>query len=179
MNVDVRVDSKEVTELLYKLERRTTAASLRMFLRAFVWPHLQQRIVRRFANEGDEAVGQWAQLAEATARIRRVRGFSAYQGYHPINVRTGQMKSFATSSHRVSTVGTGGAALHLPGAGMSAIIRRKIQVAQVGGSGQSSRRPGPNRPAPPRPIYALDQVDESIIGNGLLDWIRSGGTSGI
>lgn len=173
IDVSVEVDDKEVYNLLLKLQGRTSSASMRMFLRNSVLTHLRERIGWRFSNEGDSASGTWAQLTEATGRIRATRGFSPF---HPINVRTGAMKNFAMTSYRISAIGTGGAELTLPGSNMTTLMRSKIAMAQQGGSAKKRGRSfGPNRPAPPRPIYALDAIDEEIISSRLLDWIRVGG----
>jgi hypothetical protein len=174
----ITVDSTDVEAMFHKLESRLSPGALRIFLNARAHRDLAQRAQQRFANEGDDASGPWADLAFMTGRIRAWQGFLPF---HPINVRTGALRSFVINSYTVKET-VGGATLTMPGEASGTLLAKFTQ-AQLGGGGgpRVSARPtrdegthGPNRPAPPRPVVALSVVDTLMISMDLLDFIRQG-----
>lgn len=157
--VNVVADHSDVDAELERLQDRLSPDSIGRFHRDETHPYLRGRIARRFATEGDEASGKWQELTMATRAIRASLGYGAA---HPINVRTGQLRSYVLSSHAVVE---GGNTLAIPGRGGSAEVRRKLVAAQVGSQSRSSRRTGPNRRAPARPVLALSGADAEYIGH--------------
>lgn len=165
---DIAQVDAEVTRLMMRLRQ----SSLRIFMQDKVRPFINQRTRDRFRTEGDDASGKWAQLQLTTGRIRMFQGFPPL---HPINVRTGQLRTFVTTSSRVSSAGQNGASITFPGTLPRGEIRHKLEIAQVGGRGRDrNSRSGPNRAAPPRPVLALGFVDQQFVGRSLLDWIKVG-----
>lgn len=157
---------------LSRLMSRLRSSSLRTFMQDKVRPFINQRTIERFESEGDDASGKWEQLQLTTGRIRMFQGFPPL---HPINVRTGQLRAFVTTSSRVSNVGRYGASATFPGKLPSGELRHKLEIAQMGGRGRNTHsRQGPNRAAPPRPVLALGFVDQQFVGYSLLDWIKVG-----
>lgn len=167
-------DTAQVNAELARLMMRLRQSSLRIFMQDKVRPFINQRTRDRFRTEGDDASGKWEQLQLTTGRIRMFKG---YPPLHPINVRSGQLRNFVTTSSRVSNVGRYGASLTFPGALPRGELRNKLEIAQVGGRGKQSRHhAGPNRAAPARPVLALGFVDQQFVGYSLLDWIKVGAT---
>lgn len=170
IDLEVHVDSNATLKALSHFESLTSPNSMRQFLKDFAQPYFRGRINARFASEGDSAVGKWKELTYATARIREFQGFHPF---HPINRRTGAMQSFLTSSFSIDSFGYG-SRLRIPGS-LTGEMRKKVSTAQQGSIGQSGREMGPNRPAPPRPVLAIDLLDLRAISEGLLEWITEGG----
>lgn len=164
--VKIEVDSRDVDKALGLLDVNTRDSSMRNLLKARVWPYIQGRIAARFANEGDEASGKWAELAYNTGRIRAMQGFPAT---HPINVRTGALKDFALNSYRISGSAASGATLTAPGDLRGKILTEKVRRAQSGSPATSQKAA-----APARPVYALSNTDQEVIGVMAIDWIRAG-----
>ena len=131
-----------------------------------VWPWLQQRTEARFAAEGDDASGPWAELLEATNVFRRRQGFPPA---HPINVRTGALRAYAMT--KTIETQAGGVALSQPHKGGLRDTQVKFNHAQRGGQ---ARPGGPVYPA--RPIVALADRDQWEITTRLMRWIIEGGT---
>lgn len=160
----------EVARLMMRLRQ----SSLRIFMQDKVRPFINKRTMERFRQEGDDASGKWEQLQLTTGRIRMFQGFPPL---HPINVRTGKLRTFVTTSSRVSNVGRYGASITFPGRLPGGELRHKLEIAQVGGRGRDKHsRSGPNRLAPPRPVLALGFADQEFVGYSLLDWIKVGAT---
>lgn len=171
-DIEIKVEADSTLKALDHIATVTSPQSLAEFLRYFAQPYFRARIDARFASEGDAAVGgKWQELAFNTARFREFKGFSPF---HPINKRTGDMQRFLTSSFAVDAFGYG-ARLRIPGS-LSGEMRKKVMTAQMGTvRGAGSERGGPNRPAPPRPVLAVDGLDARAISDGLLQWVTQGG----
>lgn len=198
IQVRVTVETADVTAMILKLQDRLSPNMLKLFLIERAHRDLRTRAEQRFVSEGDDATGPWQQLAFATGMIRMYQGF---QPFHPINVRTGKLRSFVLNSFTVRALARG-ATLTMPGDATGEIWKKFLQ-AQQGGASKSRRgkqygggtggartsRPsvrrsteplagggdaGPNRIAPARPVLALMSRDREMIYNDLLDWIRAG-----
>jgi len=177
----IDVDPTEVEAMFHHLQLRLSPGALRVFLNTRAHRDLAMRAQQRFANEGDDATGPWADLTFMTGRIRAWQG---YPPFHPINVRTGALRNFVVNTFTVKETAHG-ATLKMPGEASGDLLA-KLTQAQVGGGGRprTSRpahfatRPegdaGPNRPAPPRPVVALSIVDTMMISMDLLEFIRQG-----
>lgn len=162
--VIVSVDSREAWLMLRRLQWRLSPVGLHAYMQRKALPFLQARARARFAGEGDDATGKWAQLAHNTGLIRAKQGFPAW---HPINVRTGALRTYVTTTAKVSSTGTG-ARILMPGTGGSKELQRKLKKAQRGGP------TGKGKDAPPRPVVAVGAVDQRFLGVSLLDWIKEG-----
>lgn len=167
VDIVMTVDKKDADRKFARLMQRINPSGLRLFLEGPTRAHLARRMVQRFQSEGDDASGKWQALRESTAMIRSYLGYGAWG---PINRRTGALYSYATSSFLRTDAA--GATLEMPGRGGSANVREKMRVAQQGGSSQSARKTGPNRPTPARPIAVISGMDQRVITTELMDWIQ-------
>lgn len=170
LNVAIHVEAGSLLKTIDDAIDATSNESMWNFLERKVHPYLGKRIDDRFASEGDDATGKWEKLAFNTGRIRASKGFPAW---HPINKRTGDLHRFVRDTYRLQ--GGDDVTLTLPDGG-SREERRKLAVAQLGGavaSGKGNFR-GPNRPAPPRPVLALNARDAYVIQKDLMSLIRIG-----
>jgi hypothetical protein len=182
--VRVTVDDSGVRATIDMLMQRLQPSALRGFLATRAHEQLKHRAESRFENEGDDAVGSWAQLAYMTGRVRSFQGFGPF---HPINVRTGQLKNFVLNTFTIREMASG-ATLSMPGQASGKLLS-KFRTAQQGGyapggatksgfgRGNASAtrgESGPNRSAPARPVVALSEFDSTLIQHELLDWVRQG-----
>lgn len=150
-----------VSRKLGRLQRVLSPASIGAFLTTSAEQYLHNRAAQRFAHEGDDAVGQWQQLAFATQNIRSSQGFGAA---HPINVRTGRLRDFIVNAPGSLQIDPTGAMLTLPGSQPSGELGEKFQTAQQG-------KP-PRTPA--RPVLAMSATDLAGVMSLLEVFIRSG-----
>ena len=160
VSIDYR-DLALIRHAVYQAETRTSDHFIAWWLSVQAHEYLQQRIDARFANEGDDAVGKWAQLRSTTAGIRKRQGFGPY---HPINKRTGQLHEWVRSTYTLTKQGSG--QLNIPGPTRSNVLKEKLAMAQVGGNvsrAKGSNFVGPSTPAPPRPVLGLSKVDEEAL----------------
>ena len=177
LQLKVTVVTTDVTAMVLKLQDRLSPSALKGFLIERAHRDLRLRAEQRFSSEGDDATGPWQQLAYATGRIRMFQG---YGPFHPINVRTGKLKSFVLNSFTIKAQSRG-VTLMMPGSATGELMA-KFRTAQQGGGGKArTSRPttgegssGPNRMAPARPVLALMSRDREMIYNDLLDWVRAG-----
>lgn len=152
-NVDmIYVDPQDAVARMYRIGNRLSMLGLQSFMHGVVVPWLQMRAADRFANEGDDAVGQWTPLKQATMYLRMNQGFPAA---HPINVRTGQMRNFILGAHGNVTAAPGVASLNWPGpTGRVKSIDEKIRTAQMG-------KPNPATVA--RPVLGVSMTDTIFV----------------
>lgn len=190
-DVHLVVDDTGVRHVIEALQLRLQPDALKEFLIAHAHTALRERAAQRFANEGDDVVGKWAELARATGIVRQFLGYSPF---HPINVRTGALRDYVLNTFTTRNSGGAGAVLMMPGPASGEMLS-KLRVAQQGGSGtggttksgmgrgSASARggdffghglAGPNRPTPPRPVLAIGPMDGAEIGRRLLEWVRAG-----
>lgn len=140
---------------------------LGMFLHGFVWPHFRDRIVDRFAYEGDSASGPWPPLSPATIEIKESLGYYDQADY--ANIRTGAMFEYVKNSKTVAPNGLG-AVLRFPEEPNDPIMRRKLRVAQAGDPGPNWLNPAMGE-TPPRPVIAMDGTDLVEVIARLQRWI--------
>lgn len=179
------VDDSGVRGVIEALQQRLMPNQLQEFLIAHAHPELKQSAEERFANEGDDIVGAWAELTRTTGLVRSWLG---YPPFHPINVRSGALKNFVLNTFTTRVSGGAGAVLMMPGPASGELLS-KFRVAQQGGAGlggvtrsgfgrgsasATHGESGPNRPTPPRPVLAIGQRDSLEISLQLLDWLRVG-----
>src|SRR4051812_39482393 len=94
--VDIVVDDKDVVHLFDSFERAVTTVSLERLLSGGIADALRWRAQNRFTTEGDSASGKWAALRPATEDIRE---FLGYPRAHPINKRSGELRTFVGQNH--------------------------------------------------------------------------------
>ena len=129
----------DLAELAAKLEPTAMAAGFKEVLDE----NFARNVSQRFADEGDATVGKWAPLAEST---RSVRAALARQGLpigpaHPINVRTGGLRDWATSGRGVAgPTGTGWLYTY-PSVEPADQLLKKVTTAQEGQTGRVPSRP--------------------------------------
>lgn len=152
-SIDIRIvgDAQGVERMLRHLEEKLSPAHMGGFLNDKVDEYLRVRARNRFKSEGDDVVGKWAPLAQATQDIRASQGFGPS---HPINHRTGQLENYITEGPNKLTVDPAGAILTFPGGNPSGIMGEKISVAQSGNGGNKS-----SRPIPARPVLGVNEQD--------------------
>lgn len=165
-DITITTDAAAVQGLMSHLMSSLQPVGLMEFFSTRGHNILAKRAEDRFSSEGDDAVGRWKQLTRTTARVRQTSGFP---GYHPINVRTGQLKDLVVNTYKLRPM-AGGAVMTMPGNAGGTVLS-KLRVAQ-----QGSKRGGNAlaREVPARPVLALDQIDADLLGHALMDWIQSG-----
>lgn len=161
LQIVVSGDDLGVQAMLLRLNRALEPTGVGGFLSTSVDPWLRQRSSDRFANEGDDAVGQWLPLGQATQEIRASLGYGAA---HPINRRTGELENYIVHTESRVEMNTGGATLTYPGADTSGELENKVRTAQSGKQG--------NPYTPPRPVLGLSSRDLEFVLTDLGNHIR-------
>jgi hypothetical protein len=167
-DINIEVEADDVTEMIDHVRERVMDYRLQRFLGGPATAYMRDRINRRFADEGDDVVGRWADLRPATQNIRARQGFGAR---HPINVRTGQMFRF------IKTTRVSGTTLTMPGTNPTGQMRKKLMTAAVGGFAPGRKRFVPMAPTVPRPVLGMNDRDRAAVETRLLKWINEGGKS--
>lgn len=144
----IMFDDSEVDAMMAGLAMAISPVALESFLKNDVLEYFQEDIMERFLNEGDEKVGDWAPLAEATHAIREAQGFTP----DDINIRSSEMLDFVGGESRSRRLAQG-AFIQVPGPS-SGKMAKKIETAQVGSLNKQGFSP-----TPARPILAADEVD--------------------
>jgi hypothetical protein len=164
-DIVVLVDDYDVNASLLALESRISPGGIRRFLAGAAREFLQSRVDARFAAEGDDAVGKWAQLRRNTAGIRAAQGF---RPYHPINVRTGELYDFVRNTFYLRS-DRGAETIVMPGKGKGDVMD-KLRVAQHGSASKTAvtgqwgvTGPKQNVPAVPRPVVGVNETDLAAI----------------
>jgi hypothetical protein len=148
----IEVNTLQTMVLLDAVDKAVSPESFFAFLDGEAVDFLNERLINRFAVEGDSASGDWPALSEATQSIRESMGFP---GFGPINERTGDMLQWIYENHEVGYSGLG-AELVYPGPAGNTAIEEKIRTAQMG----KATNPFPGAgPTPPRPVLAVDEYD--------------------
>ena len=155
----IETESDEAQKVLDTLEKRMNPVGLSLFLTTVVDPWIRQRIEQRFDEEGDSMSGDWDPLAISTQQIRASYG---YPPDHPINVRTGKMRSFLVGTKSDVKPSGIGATLQHPPPVADAVTAKKIATAQ-GGSSQP--------PTPARPVIGVDENDLVFVTSSLAAWL--------
>jgi hypothetical protein len=134
---------------------------MRQFMLMYGAQLLQQRTMSRFVSEGDSASGSWAPLKRSTERWRFKQG---YPPKHPINIRTTNMLTWATNQPvKVVSPSEGLTFVTYPAKQPTGNMLRAVNTAQKG-----------RGTAPPRPIFAVDEVDMRRFITSLNDFVRRG-----
>lgn len=121
----------DVEEQLRRLDTAISPTGLAEFLGVKVDTYIRERAKSRFQGEGDDVVGRWSPLKDATVAIREAQGFP---GAHPINKRTGDLEDYITG-HRSLVVPMGdGAYMRSPGDAATGELLDKMERAQIGDS---------------------------------------------
>ena len=142
-------DNRGVERMLHALDTALNPVAVASFLGAEVDPYLRERGRSRFQNEGDDVVGQWAPLKEATQNIRLQMGYGAA---HPINKREGELEEYITESPNNLTVTPWGAQLTLPGTPPQGELLDKVKRAQQG-----------DDRTVPRPVLGMNEADLAFV----------------
>lgn len=148
------------SRVLARLSELLSPGPLGVFMDEQIGALLQTRARDRFKNEGDDASGKWAPLADATEQIRLAQGYGAA---HPINVRTGDLESFIEDSPNRIIMDGQGVTLNFPGTDPTTRVGEKLKGAQQG-EGR----------APARPVLAINERDAAMAVGALESYIRTG-----
>lgn len=160
--VEIIADPSEVNKVMQQLQVKLSPAGLAAFLQTIVDPFIRNRIEGRFNSEGDDVSGAWHPLEQATQQIRAAYG---YPPDHPINMRTGKMRTFLTTTQSDVKMTGMGAELTHPPLTADAVMNKKIATAQMGS-------PSPSTPA--RPVVGLNDNDLLFITSELVVYITEG-----
>lgn len=159
MNFVIRYQAKQVIAALGRLEFALSGPGLAQAIQMIMTTPARESTMARFADEGDASSGKWLPLTQRTIDIRQSEGF----GPGPINVRTGEMRAWATGGD-VGVKAQGPAFAHLtyPHSPPGGELERKVSVAQ---SGDGDRTPA-------RPILSWTDSDLEALMIGLAGWIE-------
>ncbi len=149
-------------EALDRLAFLLGPTQLASFLHGPVGQYLQERAKRRFAAEGDDAVGKWEPLQDSTVQMRLSMN---YGGEHPINKRTGELENWVVNSGWHAYPQSTGASMAYPGGQPSGILLKKVQTAQGGAT---------NPRTDPRPVLGLSETDLIAFTGMFADYIEEG-----
>jgi hypothetical protein len=163
LHIEIEGGRKSVEEMLDHLDSAMSPIGMQLFLNGRVAPYLRERAEARFANEGDDVVGKWRPLSEATEAWRAHHGFGPS---HPINRRTGALEDYITGSPSAVTSPTTGTSVltypdQPPG---DPILTKKVRTAQRGWD-------QPNTPA--RPVLGMNERDLVFVLTQLAMHIQS------
>lgn len=162
VNVLFDVEMVDLQADLVTMMFRSSPQGVHTFLEGVAEPYLEDRLEQRFVTEGDDAVGQWLPLRQATQVIRASQGFGAA---HPINIRTREMIDYMlNASADVTLIGSDGT-LTFPSRGAPPSVEQKMQTAQAGKSYPRT---------PPRPVIALSDTDSVLITRDLASYMMQG-----
>lgn len=163
-NFDIKVDDKITLENLKRLSDKFNSLDLESWMKGELLAYLHTRASNRFSSEGDDAVGRWLPLSTATQAIRAGAGFGPA---HPINVRTGDLKSFMMGDPGQFAMNSSYAELKYPGSPSTQALQEKLSTAQTGRGNPAT----PKRPVVglgPTDIAEIDALFSIFITTGLL-----------
>lgn len=153
------VHDEPVERMLRSLDTALNPVAIAGFLSGVVDPYLRGRAGSRFRNEGDDVVGKWMPLREATQTIRADLGYGAA---HPINKRTGELEDYIVNSPNSLNIHPWGASLTLPGkAPSNSELRKKVVTAQA----------GMDRTVP-RPVLGMNERDLTFVLLALAESVK-------
>lgn len=156
--LEINVDHHDLDLVMERVQMALADEQISAFMEEIVIPYEHHRIEDRFAHEGDELTGPWAQLRDATIAIREAKGYSA----GPINQRSGEMLQFLTSNSELRESGGGIVTATIPGTDIAGEMLDKIMTAQLGRKTPSTK---------PRPVLAIGPKDIAAIVTGFRTWI--------
>jgi len=161
----ITVDASGPQRMLRKLDLALTSSGLQIFLGTAVGPYLKKRASDRFASEGDDVTGKWAELLPATQAIRQM-GQWPVGASHPINRRSGELENWVTKSNVLAVPTSTGAALQYPRDAPKGELRKKVKTAQEGGQAPNARNP-----TVPRPVLGVNETDLAAISQMLIFYL--------
>jgi hypothetical protein len=147
-SMDFEVDLSKVDEAIRTLEVAISEGSMEDFFDRRVGPWLAARTRERFASEGDDASGAWAPLTQATINRKRAMGYLG----RGINVRTGELRDWATDGTFAGVGSPDGGRFTYPREKPRGRLKKKVSGAQNG-----------TERAPARPVIAFSEFDAEII----------------
>lgn len=159
--IEVDLESGNAQQNLKLLTDRT-GPGLSGFMNTELVQYIQGRARDRFANEGDDAVGAWAPLQPSTEVRRAAKG---YPPSHPINVRSGDLRSYIVGDRGNVSGGADFWELTWPNTPPSQDLLEKTQTAQLGSA-------FPNTVA--RPVVGLSPKDLDGVTQELWKFISEG-----
>jgi hypothetical protein len=166
--VEIKIwgDDRGVQAMLHRLDTALNPVAVLGFLQGEVGPYLAQRAASRFAGEGDDVVGRWKPLSDATQEWRRKgreQGQWEVGDAHPINVRTHELEDYITGGAGEAYPLGSGAALAFPSRNppKSRGLQEKMKTAQVG-----------RKRTPARPVIGLNEQDLLFVLTGLAFQIK-------
>lgn len=143
-NVEIQVDLKELNKVLDRLGQALEYRQLSTIFVSRVEQYLRNRTESRFSNEGDDASGTWAPLKTPTLIFRKRQGYPP----GPINVRSGELRRWATTAGLGHSAKGGGVEFQYPQTKPTGELLKKVTTAQRG-----------NKRAVPRLILATNDHD--------------------
>ncbi|UYL87041.1 hypothetical protein SEA_HOLLOW_20 [Gordonia phage Hollow] len=160
--ISYTVSTKRVQLRIRAIEQRISASGMAAFFMSVGHLHFQQRVSERFAQEGDDASGNWLPLADATLKEKAKAGYPPY-----INVRTGAMRAYLENAPGyIIGGGKQGTSFGWPRAAPSKNLQDRIKLAQFGDFENG-------REVPARPVIAADATDMMTLAKLLDAYIGS------
>jgi hypothetical protein len=149
VNVVIEVNSRQVMDMLSKLNTSLDPTNVAVWMGATVHPWLEGRAKNRFSGEGDDVSGKWLPLKPATHKFR-MNMQPPVPPEHPINVRTHELINYITGSPPSVVPHALGATLTFPGRKPFGELKKKVETAQA----------GRNQPATEaRPVIGMNERD--------------------
>jgi hypothetical protein len=142
----IDVEARDVIAKLTRLSAALSPPMLEQFLLGSVVPYIQERIKRRFATQGDDAVEKWDPLQPSTQEERIAEGYSP----DDINYRTGELFDYIANADGDVSTGAISANLTYPKLDTEEAVLYQFVAAQAG---------VPSQGVPARPVLALSEAD--------------------
>lgn len=162
IDIQIIADTSGVMNAFEILLGKLSHSGMTAWLHSSIYPYIKQRSQSRFINEGDDTVGRWLPLTEATISFRHSGGF----GSGPINKRTGELEAFIIGSDANIYPTPLGTQMDYPGEEPIGVLATKVQTAQSGKDSPST---------PSRPVLALGLQDLNWTLQSLALYIQAGG----
>lgn len=162
-------DTTEVDKMIENVIERTEPAVIGYWMvNGPVTDFFRQRSEQRFAAEGDDAVGVWAQLRESTQNLREwLRDTHGYdiEPATPINQRTGQLREYASFSD------AGGES---SGTGYRYLYPNYLPAGELGDKLRTAQRGRTEPGTVPRPVLGVSFFDLDSVQNMIVGFIENG-----
>lgn len=166
MNVEISVETSDVERLLTSAELALSPIGMKRFVDTWAADYFRERAKRSFDTESDPATGVWKPLGQAANNLREYDGFPPA---HPINVRTGELRSWLVNSRGTSLVLGSTVEYWFPELiAPSGPAEAKLHTAQLGRpTGYNWLFPGHATPA--RPVTSITGGDVGAVLLGMVD----------